>query len=106
MILYFLLSKMFWIWLAQMLNRELSLLANSLASLAKTVFCVYNVHMYVILHCLTKQIKPYKNHNCKKLLFAEKFCSTLSNKIVCIILMPEANYIYRLIILVPSYICV
>ena len=62
--------------------------------------------MYVILHCLTKQIKPYKNHNCKKLLFAEKFCSTLSNKIVCIILMPEANYIYRLIILVPSYIFV
>ena len=48
MILYFLLSKMFWIWLAQMLNRELSLLANSLASLAKTVFCVYICMLFCI----------------------------------------------------------
>ena len=48
MILYFLLSKMFWIWLAQMLNRELSLLANSLGSLKKTVFCAYICKLFCI----------------------------------------------------------
>ena len=84
MILYFSLSKMFWIWLAQMLNPELSLLANSLGSLKKTVFCAYTCKLFCIALLnksnLTKLINV-KNRFCRKILqhFIKQNCMYHTN---------------------------